>query len=98
VCTVIRYCPTAAVRAAPAGAGEASAGEARVGETSAGEASAGEAGAGEAGAGEVGAGVGALAGVVRGLDELQVTPEDLVLRRPTLDEAFLALTASEVSR
>jgi ABC-2 type transport system ATP-binding protein len=62
------------------------------------EVGAGEVGAGEAGAGEVGAGVGALAGVVRGLDELQVTPEDLVLRRPTLDEAFLALTASEASR
>jgi ABC-2 type transport system ATP-binding protein len=57
-----------------------------------------EVGASEAGAGEVGAGVGALAGVVRGLDELQVAPEDLVLRRPTLDEAFLALTASEASR
>ncbi|MEV4351903.1 ATP-binding cassette domain-containing protein [Actinoplanes sp. NPDC049596] len=38
-------------------------------------------------------GLGALAGIVRGLDELQVAPEDLVLRRPTLDEAFLALTA-----
>ncbi|SNY15040.1 ATP-binding cassette domain-containing protein [Paractinoplanes atraurantiacus] len=38
-------------------------------------------------------GLGALADVVRGLDELRIEPEDLVLRRPTLDEAFLALTA-----
>ncbi|MFF5081025.1 ATP-binding cassette domain-containing protein [Actinoplanes sp. NPDC000266] len=37
-------------------------------------------------------GLGALADVVRGLDELRIDPEDLVLRRPTLDEAFLALT------
>ncbi|XVU24093.1 ATP-binding cassette domain-containing protein [Actinoplanes sp. CA-054009] len=37
-------------------------------------------------------GLGGLADVVRGLDELRIEPEDLVLRRPTLDEAFLALT------
>ncbi|XVV11443.1 ATP-binding cassette domain-containing protein [Actinoplanes sp. CA-131856] len=37
-------------------------------------------------------GLGTLADVVRGLDELRIDPEDLVLRRPTLDEAFLALT------
>ncbi|GAA0457130.1 daunorubicin resistance protein DrrA family ABC transporter ATP-binding protein [Paractinoplanes deccanensis] len=46
---------------------------------------------------EVGAGVGALADIVRGLDKVGVAPEDLVLRRPTLDEAFLALTAGSPS-
>jgi ABC-2 type transport system ATP-binding protein len=47
---------------------------------------------------EVGAGVVALAGIVRALDELGVTPEDLVLRRPTLDEVFLTLTEKEPVR
>jgi ABC-2 type transport system ATP-binding protein len=33
------------------------------------------------------------------LDQLGLTPEDLVLRRPTLDEVFLTLTAAgEVAR
>ncbi|MET0422892.1 MAG: ATP-binding cassette domain-containing protein, partial [Actinoplanes sp.] len=41
---------------------------------------------------EVGAGVVGLAGLVRALDDLHVDPEDLVLRRPTLDEVFLTLT------
>jgi ABC-2 type transport system ATP-binding protein len=44
---------------------------------------------------EVGSGVVALAEIVRVLDQLGVTPEDLVLRRPTLDEVFLTLTATE---
>ncbi|MFC7529744.1 ATP-binding cassette domain-containing protein [Actinoplanes sp. GCM10030250] len=35
--------------------------------------------------------------VVRALDELGLTAEDLVLRRPTLDEVFLTLTASSSS-
>jgi ABC-2 type transport system ATP-binding protein len=43
---------------------------------------------------EVGAGVTGLATVVRALDDLEITPEDLVLRRPTLDEVFLTLTAA----
>lgn len=47
---------------------------------------------------EVGVGVTALAGIVRTLDELRVTPEDLQLRRPTLDEVFLTLTDREVTR
>ena len=47
---------------------------------------------------EVGAGVVALADIVRALDELRVVPEDLVLRRPTLDEVFLTLTDKEVVR
>ena len=47
---------------------------------------------------EVGAGVVVLADVVRALDELGITPEDLTLRRPTLDEVFLTLTAKEVAR
>jgi ABC-2 type transport system ATP-binding protein len=47
---------------------------------------------------EVGAGVVALADIVRALDELRVAPEDLVLRRPTLDEVFLTLTDKEVAR
>jgi ABC-2 type transport system ATP-binding protein len=48
---------------------------------------------------EVGSGVVALAEIVRVLDQLGLTPEDLVLRRPTLDEVFLALTtAGEVAR
>ena len=48
---------------------------------------------------EVGSGVVALAEIVRVLDQLGLTPEDLVLRRPTLDEVFLTLTAAgEVAR
>ncbi|GID25875.1 ATP-binding cassette domain-containing protein [Paractinoplanes brasiliensis] len=43
---------------------------------------------------EVGSGVTGLSRVVRALDECGVTPEDLVLRRPTLDEVFLTLTAT----
>lgn len=41
---------------------------------------------------EVASGVAALAGTVRALDVARITPEDLVLRRPTLDEVFLTLT------
>jgi oleandomycin transport system ATP-binding protein len=33
-----------------------------------------------------------LAAIVRGLDEFGVTPSELTLRKPTLDEVFLALT------
>ncbi|WP_328472476.1 ATP-binding cassette domain-containing protein [Actinoplanes sp. NBC_00393] len=47
---------------------------------------------------ELPVGVGALAGVVRALDDLAVTPEDLLLRRPTLDEVFLTLTDKEAAR
>jgi ABC-2 type transport system ATP-binding protein len=47
---------------------------------------------------EVGAGVVALADIVRALDQLGIAPEDLVLRRPTLDEVFLTLTDKEVAR
>jgi len=47
---------------------------------------------------EVGAGVVALADIVRALDELRITPEDLTLRRPTLDEVFLTLTDKEPAR
>ena len=47
---------------------------------------------------EVASGVVALAEVVRVLDQLGIEPEDLVLRRPTLDEVFLTLTAAEVAR
>jgi ABC-2 type transport system ATP-binding protein len=47
---------------------------------------------------EVGAGVVALADVVRALDDLGITPEDLTLRRPTLDEVFLTLTDKEPVR
>ncbi|MET0419201.1 MAG: ATP-binding cassette domain-containing protein [Actinoplanes sp.] len=47
---------------------------------------------------EVGAGVTALAEIVRALDVLGITPDDLVLRRPTLDEVFLTLTAKEGAR
>jgi ABC-2 type transport system ATP-binding protein len=47
---------------------------------------------------EVGAGVTALAEIVRALDTLGITPDDLVLRRPTLDEVFLTLTEKEVAR
>ena len=41
---------------------------------------------------EIGAEVAAIARIVRALDESGLTPEDLVLRRPTLDEVFLTLT------
>ncbi|MFY1651205.1 ATP-binding cassette domain-containing protein [Solwaraspora sp. WMMB762] len=47
---------------------------------------------------EVGAVVTTLAAVVRTLDDLGITPEDLQLRRPTLDEVFLALTDKEAGR
>jgi ABC-2 type transport system ATP-binding protein len=47
---------------------------------------------------EVGTGVVALAGIVRALDDLHITPEDLTLRRPTLDEVFLTLTEKEAVR
>ncbi len=47
---------------------------------------------------EVGAGVVALADVVRALDDLGIAPDDLILRRPTLDEVFLTLTDSEPVR
>jgi ABC-2 type transport system ATP-binding protein len=47
---------------------------------------------------EVGAGTAALAHIVRVLDELGLAPEDLVLRRPTLDEVFLTLTGREARR
>jgi ABC-2 type transport system ATP-binding protein len=40
----------------------------------------------------------ALADVVRALDDLGITPEDLTLRRPTLDEVFLTLTDKEPVR
>ncbi|MGX6603338.1 ATP-binding cassette domain-containing protein [Micromonosporaceae bacterium Da 78-11] len=43
---------------------------------------------------EVSVGVVALAALVRALDDAGLTPEDLTLRRPTLDEAFLTLTAA----
>src|SRR5690554_941152 len=36
----------------------------------------------------------ALAAVIRALDAEGITPDDILLRRPTLDEAFLALTAT----
>ena len=39
-----------------------------------------------------------LADVVRALDALDVTVEDLQLRRPTLDEVFLQLTDKEAIR
>ncbi|WGW11765.1 ATP-binding cassette domain-containing protein [Saxibacter everestensis] len=41
---------------------------------------------------EVPSGTAALAAVVRVLDAQHVQPEDVLLRRPTLDEVFLALT------
>ncbi|MBU2662302.1 ATP-binding cassette domain-containing protein [Actinoplanes bogorensis] len=47
---------------------------------------------------EVGSGVTALAAIVRALDDSGITPEDLVLRRPTLDEVFLTLTSQEAIR
>jgi ABC-2 type transport system ATP-binding protein len=39
-----------------------------------------------------------LAGIVRALDDLGVVPDDLRLRHPTLDEAFLAITEKEAAR
>lgn len=45
-----------------------------------------------------GAGVAVLAEMVRALDAAQIEPEDLVLRRPTLDEVFLTLTEKEGAR
>jgi ABC-2 type transport system ATP-binding protein len=36
--------------------------------------------------------------VVRTLDDLGITPDDLILRRPTLDEVFLTLTEKEAAR
>ncbi len=45
---------------------------------------------------QAGTGVVMLADVVRALDAAGVVPEDLVLRRPTLDEVFLALTGTGV--
>jgi ABC-2 type transport system ATP-binding protein len=39
----------------------------------------------------------ALAGALTGLAEAGVDPEDLAVRRPTLDEVFLQLTSPEVS-
>ncbi len=36
-----------------------------------------------------------LIGVVRGLDAADIAPEDISLRRPTLDEVFLALTEED---
>ncbi|MFB6396626.1 ATP-binding cassette domain-containing protein [Polymorphospora lycopeni] len=41
---------------------------------------------------EVGHGVVGLAEIVRALDAAAIGPEDLLLRRPTLDEVFLSLT------
>jgi len=40
----------------------------------------------------------ALADVVRALDAAGIAPDDLVLRRPTLDEVFLSLTDKEATR
>jgi ABC-2 type transport system ATP-binding protein len=39
-----------------------------------------------------------LAAIVRTLDDLGIVPEDLRLRHPTLDEAFLAITEKEAVR
>ena len=44
---------------------------------------------------EAASGTAALLATVRALDDVGIEPDDLVLRRPTLDEVFLALTASE---
>jgi ABC-2 type transport system ATP-binding protein len=44
---------------------------------------------------EAPAGTAALMAVVRALDDAGIEPADLVLRRPTLDEVFLALTTQE---
>ncbi|AGZ41894.1 daunorubicin resistance protein DrrA family ABC transporter ATP-binding protein [Actinoplanes friuliensis] len=45
-----------------------------------------------------GSGVVLLAELVRALDRAGITPDDLVLRRPTLDEVFLSLTTEEANR
>jgi ABC-2 type transport system ATP-binding protein len=47
---------------------------------------------------EAGSAVVALAEIVRALDDSGITPDDLVLRRPTLDEVFLTLTDKEPVR
>jgi ABC-2 type transport system ATP-binding protein len=47
---------------------------------------------------EARSGVVALAEIVRALDAAGIAPDDLVLRRPTLDEVFLTLTAKESAR
>jgi ABC-2 type transport system ATP-binding protein len=47
---------------------------------------------------EARSGVVALAEIVRALDDAGIAPEDLVLRRPTLDEVFLTLTDKEPVR
>jgi ABC-2 type transport system ATP-binding protein len=44
---------------------------------------------------EAPSGTAALMAAVRALDDAGIEPDDLVLRRPTLDEVFLALTARE---
>ncbi|MCP2031533.1 ABC-2 type transport system ATP-binding protein [Okibacterium sp. HSC-33S16] len=46
---------------------------------------------------EAPSGTAALLATVRALDEAGIEPEDLVLRRPTLDEVFLALTSQEAT-
>lgn len=45
-----------------------------------------------------GAGAAVLADCVRALDATGTEAEDVVLRRPTLDEVFLSLTDREVAR
>ncbi len=45
-----------------------------------------------------GAGVTVLAEIVRALDAAQIEPDDLVLRRPSLDEVFLTLTETGSAR
>lgn len=40
-------------------------------------------------------GVRALTDAVRGLDDAGIEPEDVALRRPTLDEVFLRLTGAD---
>ena len=47
---------------------------------------------------QVGAGISVLAEVVRALDAARIEPDDLLLRRPTLDEVFLTLTQTEGAR
>jgi len=37
-------------------------------------------------------GIGTLVAAVRAMDEAGLTPEDVALQRPTLDDVFLALT------
>jgi ABC-2 type transport system ATP-binding protein len=43
-------------------------------------------------------GTAGLLGAVRALDAAGIEPEDIALRRPTLDEVFLSLTAKETAR